>query len=93
VAIEEAVFLLSLFGEGRGCGTVSLEVVLRESQEKGLVNFLGGAGGAAECDAEAGGCGGGDHGTDGSLPERPWKEDFLGWRVGFVSSSATPNFN
>lgn len=70
VAIEEAVFLLSLLGEGSGCGIASF-VEFRESQEKGLVNFRGGAAGAAECDAAGGACGGGDHGTDGSLPDRP----------------------
>lgn len=42
VAIEDAVFLRSLFGEGRGGEvTASLGVdVFRESHEKGLVSFL-----------------------------------------------------
>jgi len=88
VAIEEAVFLRSLFGEGRGGDCTDSLVVFRDSQEKGLVNFRGGGAAAAECDAAGGACGGGDHGTDGNLPDRPWKEDFLGGRVGLGSSSA-----
>lgn len=40
------MFLRSLFGDGSGDITVSLAaVVFRESQEKGLVNFLDGGGG------------------------------------------------
>lgn len=90
--MEEAVFLRSLFGEGRGGDCTDSLVVFRDSQEKGLVNFRGGGAAAAECDAECdaagGACGGGDHGTEGNFPDRPWKEDFLGGRVGFGSSSA-----
>jgi len=46
VFIEDCVFLRSLFGDGKGGdGAVSL-VVLRDSHENGLVNFLVGAVGA-----------------------------------------------
>jgi hypothetical protein len=75
VAMEETVFLRSapVFGEGRGgdvTDSFGCEVFL-DSQENGLVNFLvGGGAGAGRLEPWCG-CGGADHGTDGSTPDNP----------------------
>jgi hypothetical protein len=90
VAIDEAVFLRPpLPGDGRvGDATESFGVdAFRESHENGLVNFLvGGGAGAGRVDDECDG-GGGDHGTDGRIPEKPCSDGFevLGGGAGFES--------
>jgi hypothetical protein len=68
VEIEAAVF------RRPDCTASLLPVEARESQAKGLVIFrVGGGGGAA-----GGGCifcGGGAHGTEGRLPDNPWRRE------------------
>lgn len=84
MAIEDAVFLLaSLSGDGKGTGVSFCCEVFRESQEKGLVNFLVGGAGAGRL-FDGGGAGGGAHGTDGRAPDSPWRADlaFFGGRGG-----------
>lgn len=76
VAIEDTVFLRSSAllegGTGEVTGSFGAADVFRESQEKGLVNFLDGGGAGPPCIIEAGGaCGGGDQGPDGSTPDSP----------------------
>jgi hypothetical protein len=77
-------------GEGPGAGVVSLLAdVLLESQEKLIPNFLGGgAGEVAGADDFPGG--GGPHGIEGRLPERPWprKGSFGGEAAIFLSFGA-----
>lgn len=95
VAIEDAVFLrASLSGDGNGTTVSFCCEVFRDSQEKGLVNFLVGGAGAGRV-FEGGGAGGGDQGTDGRAPESPCKVDlaFFGGRGGgdFEASIKEPN--
>lgn len=72
MAIEDAVFLrVSLSGDGNGVGLSFCCDVFRESQEKGLVNFLVGGAGVDRVFDVGGGAGGGDQGTDGRAPESP----------------------
>jgi hypothetical protein len=78
VAIDEAVFLRSLFGEGKvGGWTVSLGVAFRDSQEKGLVSFLVGGGGAGRLEGAGGAVGGAPHGTEGRTPDSPCNDGFI----------------
>jgi hypothetical protein len=69
--MEAAVFRRPVCG---GAVDSLLPVEALESQAKGLLIFrVGGGGGAA-----GGGflfCGGGAHGTEGRLPEKPWKRE------------------
>lgn len=63
-----------------GDGFCSLAgVLLRESQEKGIVSFLaaGGAWGGV-VDVFIGFAGGGPHGMEGKEPERPDREEGIG---------------
>jgi hypothetical protein len=73
VAIDEAVFRLSVFGEGSGGETTDslFDVVFLESQENGLVNFLEGGAGVGIFAVGGGGGGGKKRSTDGSAPDKP----------------------
>lgn len=98
VATELAVFLLGEIAVGGDVAVFSF-VEFRESQEKGLVSFREGPGGAAGGGAEVGfGCLGGDsfwpgdHGMDGRafvmlLRDNVLEGSFSGWLffVSFVS--------
>jgi len=94
VAIDEVVFLLSVENDVGGKGGEVTESfaadVLRESHEKGLVSVLPGGAGVGSFDI-AGAGGGGDHGTEGSAPDKPInedvKDDALDGRGGFFSGS------
>lgn len=68
-------------GASLGCDDVFLD-----SHANGLVSFRGGGAGVGRVWLGRGG-GGGDHGTEGSTPERPWNEDldFGGRGGGLVS--------
>jgi hypothetical protein len=88
--IEDAVFRRSSRGDGIGGDVAGSFEVLRESQEKGLVNFLAGAGaggGGSELWFGGGGGGGEAHGTAGRLPDSPCSGDFFGGRGGGFESS------
>lgn len=69
--------------------TDSFDAEFRDSQEKGLVSFLVGAGGGGNCFAAAGGGpGGGDQGTFGSFPAKPMNPDALGDLAGSAGFSS-----
>lgn len=74
MAIEDAVFLRSVFGEGKGGDWMGSFVdVFLESHENGLVSFLVGAAGIGSgCEIGGGGAlGGAAQGTEGKTPDRP----------------------
>jgi hypothetical protein len=77
--MDEAVFRLSAEFDGGNGGELTESFatdVFRESHEKGLVSFL--LGGAELGSFEVDGAdGGGDHGTEGSEPDKPMSEDVI----------------